>query len=165
MATLGLTHGAPLGHRLTRRGRARAEVSLAHESPTVRRLTAVGLVALMSIASLLLWTAVPVACLWVASRVSAGTQPSGASILVLVVGIPAMMALGAKVLARLGDAHVRISRGAVRPYVPAWRRSISDSTSRPPLTALEKVMVASVATALTSLVLSIALAPVPAQLA
>jgi hypothetical protein len=73
---------------------------------------------------------------------------------VVAVGIPAVMAIATKALARLERAYARAT-GRTIPRVravPGWRCSISDSSSLPPASLLEKLMVANVLLAAGGLV-------------
>ena len=118
-----------------------------------RRTAATALVVLMAISSLALWTAVPIGALWLASQVSQSqTQLTAAPLLIVALGIPTGLAVGAKGLALLEGLRLRVA-GAATPgrRVPAWRRSLSDSRTGPQASVLDKIMVASVMAAAISL--------------
>jgi hypothetical protein len=111
------------------------------------------LVVVMAISSIALWTAVPIGALWLASQMShSQTQLTAAPLLIVALGIPTGLALGAKGLALLEGLRLRlVGAGTPSRRVPAWRRSLSDSRSAPPASVLEKIMVASVLAAAASL--------------
>jgi hypothetical protein len=105
--------------------------------------------------SVAIWTLLPLSGLWLASRLSDSSgQPTLAPLLVVAVGIPAVMAIATKALARLERAYARATGGTIPRVraVPGWRRSIGDSSSLPPASLLEKLMVANVLLAAGSLV-------------
>ena len=113
------------------------------------------LVGLMVAGSVAIWTLLPLSGLWLASRLSDSSgQPTLAPLLVVAVGIPAVMAIATKALARLERAYARATGGTIPRVraVPGWRRSIGDSSSLPPASLLEKLMVANVLLAAGSLV-------------
>jgi hypothetical protein len=132
----------------------RAQVSNRARVERIERSTAATvLVVLMAVGSIALWTGVPIGALWLASQVShSQTQLTAAPLLIVALGIPTALALGAKGLALLEGLRLRLT-GATAPSrrVPAWRRSLSDSRSAPPASVLDKIMVASVLAAAVSL--------------
>lgn len=108
-----------------------------------RRSEAAALIVLMVIGSVSLPTAVPLGGLWVASQLTESfLQPSTASVLVALLGIPAAMGLTGKGLAHLERRHRRVTGTTRRPRMPAYQRSISDSS--PDASALEILMTISV---------------------
>jgi hypothetical protein len=109
-----------------------------------RPIVAVGLIGLMALGSVAVWTVIPVAGLWVASRLTDSPVQIGTfSLLVAAVGIPAAMAFAGKLLARAEALYARVTRTAPQAQsLPAWRRSLSDSGSVR-TTVLEKIMVVS----------------------
>jgi hypothetical protein len=95
--------------------------------------------------SFALWTVIPIAGLWLAARIAGSSSHlSAAPALVVLVGIPAAVALGAKALARLEREFLRMTGTDPSRRIPAWRRSLSDSSPRSPAGMLDKIMVASV---------------------
>ena len=92
-----------------------------------RRGEAAGLIVLMAIGSVALWTAVPVAGLWLASQFTTDfTQPTTASAVTVMLGIPALMALTGKGpggLGARGRARVRRLVLLLRGVEPAALRS------------------------------------------
>jgi hypothetical protein len=126
----------------------------AHELRNAARKAAVaGLLVAMAFGSVALWTAVPVAVLWVFSQLSASSGQLSAGIcLAVAVGVPAVITLGALGLARLEHVYMRMTGASARPrVVRGWRRSLSDSDALGPASVLEKLMVVSVLLALVSL--------------
>jgi hypothetical protein len=120
----------------------------------------------MSSVSLALWTALPLAVLWLAARLSgSGCGLSGPGALVLAAGIPASMALGGIALAWLNRLYLGMNGGAPARAVPGWRRSASDASSPRSASALDAIMVASVLAAVLALVASILFTGAPAPLA
>ena len=109
-----------------------------------RPTAAAVLIALMVVGSLAVWTAIPIAGLWVASQLSdSNVQMGVVPLLVAAGGIPAAMAFAVALLARVERLHMRLTGTAPQArVVPAWRRSLSDSGSVR-LTVLDRIMVAS----------------------
>ena len=128
------------------------------QAVAVRRLARIlapaGLIVLMAVGSVVVWTAIPLAGMWLVSQLSDSyiQLPVGPT-LGAAVGIPTAMALGVKVLAWLERAYLRVT-GKPTPalVLPGWRRSVSDLPSSPPATVLEKIMVANVLLALIALI-------------
>jgi hypothetical protein len=119
-----------------------------------RALAAAGLLVLLTGGSVAVWTAIPVGCLWLVSRLSATSAqlPLGPS-LAAAVAIPAAMAGAVGGLAALDHLYARLSGStAMTRLVPGWRRSIRDSPSYPPATLLEKLLVANVLVAVGGLI-------------
>jgi hypothetical protein len=111
----------------------------------LRAAAAAGLVALMSIGSVALWTAVPLGVLWAASQLTHSLEPSAGPYIFVAVGIPVAMALVGKGLASLDRIYTRVTGATPRAReIPAWRRSISDAPSSHKWGVLDKIMVASV---------------------
>jgi hypothetical protein len=144
-AAQGVAYPVPAPRR-----RVRVETG-AEAGRVVRRAEAGALVVLMALGSFALWTAIPLGGLWLAAQVSGGgvTQLSGASALVALVGIPVAMVLGGRGLAQLEHYYMRLTGTARKPRVPAYRRSLSESSSSP-ATLLEKIMVVSVLAAVVA---------------
>jgi hypothetical protein len=101
-----------------------------------------------------MWTVIPIAGLWIASRLSDSyTQLGVAPLLAAVVGIPMAMAFAAKLLARVERLHMRVT-GTAPPgrVVPVPRRSLGDS--RPVrVTVLDRILVLSVLVAVVAMAL------------
>ena len=114
----------------------------------VVRWTARGLlIVAMLVGSVAVWTAIPVAGLWVASQLSDSfTEAPMGPYLVAALGIPLMMGLAGRGLGLLGGLYDRLT-GVERPrgVVPIWRRSLRDAHSASqPTTRLERLMIVSV---------------------
>ena len=117
-----------------------------------RPIAAAGLIALMVVGSLAVWTVIPVAGLWVASQLSDSNAQIGVvPLLAAAVGIPTAMAFAVELLARVERLHMRLT-GTAPParVVSAWRRSLGDSRSVR-LTVLDRIMVASVLVAVIAM--------------
>jgi hypothetical protein len=125
-----------------------------------RKAAAAGLLVAMACGSVALWTAVPVAALWVVSRLSASSGQLTLGIcLAVAVAVPAAITLCALGLVRLERVYTRMTGASVRArVVPGWRRSLTDSDALGPASVLEKLMVASVLFALVSLAIWFAFA-------
>jgi hypothetical protein len=115
------------------------------------RLFVVGLVALMALGSLALWTAIPVAWLWFTRDL----QPDATRYIVVIVGCAVTMLIAAGFLYRLEATYARIT-GTVSGQIPArsaWLRSVSDERRSPRhLTLLDAFLVVSALLALVALV-------------
>lgn len=113
----------------------------------------VGLIALMSLGSLLMWVAVPILWLWIGSRLSTTTQGKIGPYVVVIIGIPVSMAVIAKVLGVLNRTYARMAgtepTGRItRPWLRSLRGERGESHPR---TVLDTVMIATVATAVVAL--------------
>jgi hypothetical protein len=130
-----------------------ATFDVTYDAARVARPIAAGaLMALMSIGSVAMWTVIPIGGLWVASQLSDSyTQMGFAPLLAAAVGIPAAMAVAAKLLARAERLHMRLTGAAPQTgVVPASRRSLGDS--RPmQLTVLDRILVLSVLVAVIAM--------------
>jgi hypothetical protein len=110
------------------------------------------LILLMAAGSIAMWVAVPVAWLWLASRLSEGSQPSLGPYVLVIVGIPVSMLVIGKLLARLNGAYAAVTgrSSRVRVILP-WQRSMRDTPgSGRETTVLDVVMVVSVALAVVA---------------
>jgi hypothetical protein len=108
----------------------------------VNGLAAAGLIVLMVLGSLMLWLAVPVAWLWVASHIDDSLQASFRAYAAVAIGVPATMLIMFALLRRLDDAHQRLT-GAVetKKLAPAWRRSLSEERDlHAPTSALDIIL-------------------------
>ncbi|MGH2981125.1 MAG: hypothetical protein ACRDKV_03660 [Solirubrobacterales bacterium] len=110
------------------------------------RATAGAIVALVMLAAALsLWTLIPVAWLYVGSRLSETQFPSAGPYLVVLAGIVASIAVIAWFIAALNSLYVRITgTHTVAPIRPVWLRSARDTGPARAGTLLETVMVGSV---------------------
>jgi hypothetical protein len=112
---------------------------------------AIVLVALMALGSLALWTALPIAWLWLTREV----EPEGARYLVVITGSAITMLIGAGFLYRLEAFYAQVIGAASGPIQArsAWLRSVSDERRpRGRLTLLEVFLVVSAVVALVALV-------------
>jgi hypothetical protein len=124
--------------------RAMSNGSTGHR--VVNRFAATIVVVAMIVAALSLWTVIPLAWVWIGSRVSNTQAPSGGPYMVVLVGIVTSILLISWLISRLNRLYVRITGshdvGAIRPR---WLRSMRDDAARPENpTVLETVIVSSV---------------------
>ena len=110
----------------------------------VNGLAAAGLVVLMVLGSLMLWLAVPVAWLWVASHIDDSLEASFRAYAAVAIGVPATMLIMFALLRRLDDAHQRLTGPvATKKLAPAWRRSLSEERDlHAPTSALDIILAA-----------------------
>ena len=110
----------------------------------VNGLAAAGLIVLMVLGSLMLWLAVPVAWLWIASHIDASLEASFRAYAVVAIGVPATMLIMFALLRRLDDAHQRLTGPvATKKLAPAWRRSLSEERDlHAPTSALDIILAA-----------------------
>ena len=121
----------------------------------VNGMAAASLIVLMVLGSLILWLAVPVAWLWLASHIDGSLDASLKAYGVIAVGVPSTMLILFALLRRLDDAHRRLT-GSVpdKRLAPAWRRSLSDERDlHAPTSALDIILAGTAITALIALVL------------
>ena len=85
---------------------------------------AVMLVALMALGSVLMWLGVPLALVYIASKLADTPNPSMGPYLLIIVGLPIGMALVGKGLGALNRAHIRVTGAEVDEYRPGWTRSM-----------------------------------------
>jgi hypothetical protein len=119
-----------------------------------RPVAAHALMAVMVLGSLAMWTAIPLAALWLASQLTDSSTAIGTAPLIVVAGgIPVAMALATKLLARVERRYMRVTgTDSESRTVPAWARSLGDSSSARP-GVLDRIMIGSVAVAATALAL------------
>jgi hypothetical protein len=109
---------------------------------------AVMLVALMAIGSVVMWLGVPVALIYVASKLADTPNPSLGPYLVVLIGLPIGMALVGRGLGALNRAHIRITGAEVDAYRPGWTRSMrGERQVERRGGVLDRVMIISVAVA------------------
>lgn len=118
----------------------------------LRRLEQRGLILVMVVASVLMWTAVPAAWLWIASRFSSVSRSDMTSIVLVLTGIPATM-----VMVGLGLGHVERrylerfgNTRSSRVIGARWLHSLRGGNEAEPATALDKIMIVNVVLALTT---------------
>ena len=115
------------------------------------RISAVVLIALMAVGSISLWLGIPVAWIYLASRLVDSSQPTMGPYVMVLVGIPVSMVVVGKLLTKLNRVYggVTHTTPSVRVRSP-WMRSMRDGRDvGQPRTILDVVMVISVALALT----------------
>jgi hypothetical protein len=148
MQACGMTAGQLVRYA---RPRAARRVSGEDVARIARPVTAASLMAVMVLGSLALWTAIPVAGLWIASQLTdSGTHIGTVPLIVVAGGVPVAMAFGAKMLARVERRYMHLRGTDPQPPVaPAWGRSLGDSSSVR-ASVLDRIMVASVMVAATA---------------
>jgi hypothetical protein len=109
---------------------------------------AILLVALMAIGSVVMWIGVPLALIYLASKLADTPNPSLGPYLVVLVGLPIGMALVGKGLGALNRAHIRVTGAEVDQYRPGWTRSMrGERTVERRGGVLDRVMIVSVVVA------------------
>ena len=115
------------------------------------RISAVVLIALMAVGSISLWLGIPVAWIYLASRLVDSSQPTMGPYVMVLVGIPVSMVVVGKLLTKLNRVYGSVTHttSSVRVRAP-WMRSMRDGRDvGQPRTILDVVMVISVTLALT----------------
>jgi hypothetical protein len=133
-----------------------------------RNLAAMVIVAVMIVAALSMWTAIPLGWVWVGSQISEGQAPSGGPYMVVLFGIVISILIISWVLGRLNRVYVHLTGDrTVAPIRPRWLKSLRDSEApRDNPTVLEAVIVASVVLAILSITawfFVLAGSPLPSQ--
>ena len=165
MSTHGLAYKSWTPHLSLSARRLPMRPARAGVRPSRRRIASVALVLLMASFSLALWTGLPIAVLWLASRLSgSGFGLSGPGALVVVVGLPASMALGGVALGRLNRVYLALNAIAAPRRAPSWRRVTGDSGAPRTTSALDTILVASVLAAVLALAASIVFTSAPSPL-
>jgi hypothetical protein len=118
---------------------------------TARHVKRLGLLALMALAALNLFTGAPLIAVWVGSRVQGDAGGLTMTAVVTVIGVMAVLSwLLVAALGRLGAAHDTLAgRAADRRRTP-WLKPFNEGGARPDgasLRALDKVLVAAVVVA------------------
>jgi len=117
-----------------------------HGISIMRSLGASVVFAAMLVAALALWTLVPLAWIYIGSKVSDTQFPSGGPYAIVAVGIVISILLDAWLIGRLNDLYVRITgTNRLSPMRPNWLKSMRDT--RPQVgstTVVEAVMMGSV---------------------
>lgn len=109
---------------------------------------AVALVALMALGSVVMWLGVPLALVYLASRLADTPDPSMGPYLLVIIGLPVGMAVVGKGLGALNRAHVRLTGAETDEYRPGWTRSMRGERKVDRRNGvLDKVMIVSVAIA------------------
>ena len=121
----------------------------------VNGLAASGLIVLMVLGSLVLWLAVPVAWLWVASHIDDSLEASFRAYAAIAIGVPTTMLIMFALLRRLDNAHQQLT-GHVeeKKLAPAWRRSLSEERDlHAPTSALDIILASTAIAAAVALVI------------
>jgi hypothetical protein len=108
------------------------------------------LILLMAVGSIMMWIGLPLAWLYVGSKLQNGGQPTMGPYVVVIVGIPVSMVIVGRLLSRLNRMYGRLTgtTPTVRAQVP-WLKSMrGERGSTRPHTVLDAVMVVSVTIAL-----------------
>ena len=85
---------------------------------------AIALVALMAVGSVVMWLGVPLALVYVASKLADTPDPSMGPYLLIIIGLPIGMAVVGKGLGWLNRQHIRLTGTEVDEYRPGWTRSM-----------------------------------------
>jgi hypothetical protein len=111
---------------------------------------AIFLVALMALGSVLMWIGVPLALVYIASRLSSSSNPTLGPILLVLLGLPVGFAIVGKGLGWLDRRHQAITRqGGGSQRTAPWMKSMrGDADDRHKGGVLDKVMIVSVGLAL-----------------
>jgi hypothetical protein len=102
----------------------------------------------MAVGSVLMWLGLPVAWLYLASRLSSSAQPSMGTYVLVLAAIALSIAAMGKLLGRLDRAYGRLGGPAPPAGRAAWLRSMRDDRERRRSTVLDVVMAWSVGLAL-----------------
>ena len=104
--------------------------------------------ALMAVGSVAMWLGVPLALVYVASKLADTPNPSMGPYLLIIVGLPIGMAVVGKGLGALNRAHVRLTGAETDEYRPGWTRSMRGERRVDRRNGvLDRVMILSVAVA------------------
>ena len=102
----------------------------------------------MALGSVVMWLGVPLALVYLASRLADTPNPSMGPYLLVIVGLPVGMAVVGKGLGALNRAHVRLTGAETDAYRPGWTRSMRGERRVDRRNGvLDKVMIVSVALA------------------
>jgi hypothetical protein len=107
------------------------------------------LILLMAVGSVILWLGIPIAWLYLASRMVDTSQPTLGPYVLIIFGIPTTMFLFGKLLFTLDRVFERVTgRASETDFRPPWLRSMrGERTVSRRLTVLEGVMIVSVSIA------------------
>ena len=107
-------------------------------------------VLLMAVGSVLLWLAIPIGWVWIASQIVDSSQPTFGPYLLILVAVPVSMYIAGKALFRLDGVYARLTGREDNVHVQLpWHKSMRgerESGHKP--TVLEAVMMISVSAAL-----------------
>jgi hypothetical protein len=133
------------------------------------RALAAGLVFLaMLLAAFVLWTAIPLSWVYIASKLSETQFPSGGPYAIVAIGIVISILFVAWLIGRLNNLYIRITgTNRLGPIRPTWLKSMRDTGStQNNVTVVEAVLMSSVilaGTALTIWFFLLAGSPLPNQ--
>jgi multisubunit Na+/H+ antiporter MnhB subunit len=116
------------------------------------RSAALGLVLLMTLASLMLWVGIPLAWLFIGSRLVKSSQPSMGPYMLVAVGIIVSVIVDALVISRLNRRYMEVTgtRGRVRVQLP-WLKSMRGERDRGrDMSVLDVILIATVGLAMTA---------------
>jgi hypothetical protein len=110
------------------------------------------LIALMAVGSVVMWIGVPVGLIYLASQLADSPKPSMGPYVLVLVGLPAGMAIVGKALGALDRLHGRLTGlDDGRPQQAAWLKSMRGERERKRRrSVLDSVMMISVALALVA---------------
>ena len=117
-----------------------------------RRAASLLVLAAMFVASVAVWTAIPVAWLWIGSHLASSSQPGLGPYVIVIAGIPFTIVAVVWGLYRCDALYSRLTRRELdRSAPPAWRKSLTDTRQRRPWTTVDAVMTVSVIVAVIGL--------------
>jgi hypothetical protein len=140
----------------------------AHTHHAGKSIAASAIFVAMLVAALSLWTVLPVAWLYIGSKVSKTQFPAEAPYAVVIVGLIASIVLVAWLISRLNRLYTEVTgTNRLAPMRPSWMRSMRDSTAPAnSTTVVEAVLMGSVllaALALSTWFFLLAGSPLPDQ--
>jgi hypothetical protein len=143
-------------------------VSESHSAGAAKGLIASLIFLLMLLASLSLWTAIPLSWIYIGSKVSHTQFPSQGPYFVVAVGILVSIMLIAWLIGRLNRLYIQVTgTNRLAPMRPTWLKSMRDTSPRAgTTTVVEAVLMGSVllaAIALTIWFFLLAGSPIPNQ--
>jgi hypothetical protein len=117
---------------------------------TGSKVTAVALIALMAVGSVMLWLGIPFGWIFLASRMVSSSQPTMGPYVMVLFGIPISMVVVGKLLSKLNRIYGEVTHTTPEVHVQVpWMKSMrGERESGRPRTILDVVMVCSVALAL-----------------
>jgi hypothetical protein len=126
------------------------EASAQHRPRSTWSPISLALIALMALGSVMMWIGLPVALVYLASRVADSPEPSMGPYLLIIVGLPVGMIAIGKLLGTLDRYHGRITGlDDGRPEQAIWMKSMrGERERRRRRSVLDTVMVISVGVAL-----------------
>jgi len=117
-----------------------------------RSIGAFLIAAAMLLAALSLWTAIPLAWLWIGSQIAETQFPSVGPYAIVFFGVVVSILLVAWLLGKLNQAYLRLTgSSSVEPIRLGWMRGLTESSIARPPSILEAVIVGSVIIAIVAL--------------